>query len=181
VSGRATSAVSGEVSVVTFAGKVTPLEAGALTDVFSNPSWLARKGALLGLDVECTKAAVDLQNLRDPDADAIVSAAMETLRCAAGADCALLALLDEKGERFEKLTLARPEAAEFPAEALRGMELAQFPFLASRFDHLRLTEYRDTAAPGRDRKPGPALRAGRGVAHAPTRRRCTDPRALRER
>jgi diguanylate cyclase (GGDEF)-like protein/PAS domain S-box-containing protein len=138
---------------VTFAGKVTPLEAGALTDVFSNPSWLARKGALLGLDVECTKAAVDLQNLREPDADAVVSAALETLRCAAGADCALLALLDDKGERFDKLTLARPETAEFPAEALRGMELAQFPFLASRFDHLRLTEYRDTAAPGRE---GPA-------------------------
>src|SRR5690606_6657701 len=30
------------------------------------------------------------------------------------------------------------------------MELAQFPFLASRFEHLRLTQYRDTGEPGRE-------------------------------
>jgi hypothetical protein len=92
------SAEQGEDSVVSFAGKkAPPLEPGSLTDVFSNPSWLARKGAVLGLDVECTKAAVDLQNLSDATADAVIGAALETLRSAAGADCAFLVLLDTAG------------------------------------------------------------------------------------
>ena len=80
-------------------GKITPLEAGAQTDVFTNPSWLARKGAVLGLDVECTKAAVDLQNLRQANAEDVVAAALETLRCATGSDCAFLARLEDSGER----------------------------------------------------------------------------------
>ncbi|HUG72963.1 MAG TPA: EAL domain-containing protein [Steroidobacteraceae bacterium] len=136
---------------MSFAGKkAPPLEPGSLTDVFSNPSWLARKGAVLGLDVECTKAAVDLQNLSDTTADAVIGAALETLRSAAGADCAFLVLLDTAGERFDKLIVAKPEPMQFPDDALRGTELASFPFLASRFDHLRLTEYRDTSFPGRE-------------------------------
>ena len=86
-------------------GKVTPLEAGALTDVFSNPSWLARQGAVLGLDVQCTKTAVDLQNLRSSNADEVVAAALETLRSATASDCAFLARLTAGGERFGTVTI----------------------------------------------------------------------------
>ena len=57
---------------MSFAGKVTPLDAGAMTDVFANPSALARKGEAVGLDLRCTKAAIDLQNMRDPDADEVI-------------------------------------------------------------------------------------------------------------
>jgi diguanylate cyclase (GGDEF)-like protein/PAS domain S-box-containing protein len=129
--------------------KTSPQEPGSLTDVFSNPSWLARKGAVLGLDAECTKAAVDLQNMGEATADAVISASLEVLRSAAAADCAFFAQLDTPRERFDKLIVAKPEVMQLPVEALRGMELTSLPFLASRFTHLRLTEYRDTSVPGR--------------------------------
>ncbi len=131
--------------------QVVPLDPTA-TDVFGDAAWAARKGMVLGLDVECTKAAVDLQILNASNRDAVVAAALETLRRSGGADVAFLALLDESGERFNRLTLApaQPATDVFRANELRGAELAQFPFLASRFEHLRLTEYRDTAVSGRE-------------------------------
>ncbi len=132
------------------AGKVTPLEAGALTDVFANPAWLERTGPVLGIDIEFIKAAIDLQNLREPDSDEMVAAGLEVLRNAAGVEVAFLATLDGAGERFEKLILARGEGVDFTGEALDGMALQDFPFLASRFDHLRFTTYRDTHSPGRE-------------------------------
>jgi diguanylate cyclase (GGDEF)-like protein/PAS domain S-box-containing protein len=159
-------AASGEVSIVSRAGKVTPLEAGALTDVFANPSWLVRQGAVLGLDMECTKAAVDLQNLRAPAADAVIDSALETLRRAAGADFAFLAQLDAAGERFDRLTVARAEDLEFQGASLHGTELQEFPFLASRFEHLRLTEYRDTSTPGREGAEEAAQLAALGLRSA---------------
>ncbi len=122
------------------------------TDVFGGASWAAREGMVLGLDFECTKAAVDLQNLTAGNQDEVVAAALEILRRSGGADVAILALLDEAGERFDRLKLAQLQSVTgaFHSSELRGAELAQFPFLASRFDHLRLTEYRDTSSPGRE-------------------------------
>ncbi len=129
--------------------QVLPIDTGA-SDVFQSPFWLSRKGAGLGLDVECTKAAVDLQNLTERTSDTVIATTLETLRRATGADLAFVALLDEPGERFASTSLARGEAVVADPAALKGAELAQFPFLLSRFDHLRLTEYRDTAQPGRE-------------------------------
>jgi GAF domain-containing protein len=132
--------------------KVSPVDAGA-SDVFDSSFWASRKGAGLGLDVECTKAAVDLQNLTERTSENVVATTLETLRRATGADIAFVALLDEPGERFASTTVVRGEAVVGDPAALKGVELAQFPFLQGRFDHLRLTEYRDTSQPGRE---GPA-------------------------
>ncbi len=147
--------------------QVAPLDPTA-TDVFGDAAWAARKGMVLGLDVECTKAAVDLQILTAANQDAVVAAALETLRRSGGADVAFLALLDESGERFNRLTLAQAQPATdvFHANELRGAELAQFPFLASRFEHLRLTEYRDTAVPGREDPAEARQLAGLGLSSA---------------
>ena len=128
---------------------VSPVDPAA-TDVFAGALWDSRRGIVLGLDVECTKAAVDLQNLVADTQDAILAAALETLRRAAGADVAFLALLDEPGERFERLTVAQAADGPFHVDELRSAELSRFPFLASRFEHLRLTEYRDTSVSGRE-------------------------------
>ncbi len=129
--------------------QVLPVDPGA-SDVFSSAVWSSRKGAGLGLDVECTKAAVDLQNLSERTSESVIATALETLRRATGADLAFMALLDEPGQHFASTTSARGEAVVCDPSALKGVELAQFPFLASRFEHLRLTEYRDTAQPGRE-------------------------------
>jgi diguanylate cyclase (GGDEF)-like protein/PAS domain S-box-containing protein len=142
---------------------VSPVDPAA-TDVFAGALWDARRGIVLGLDVECTKAAVDLQNLAADTQDAILAAALETLRRAAGADVAFLALLDEPGERFERLTVAQAADGPFHVDELRSAELSRFPFLASRFEHLRLTEYRDTSVSGREDPDETGRIAGLGLS-----------------
>jgi diguanylate cyclase (GGDEF)-like protein/PAS domain S-box-containing protein len=129
--------------------QVLPVDAGA-SDVFAGPVWSARRGAGLGLDVECTKAAVDLQSLSERTSDMVISTTLETLRRASGADLAFLALLDDAGEQFASTVAARGDGVTADPAALKGRELAQFPYLQSRFEHLRLTEYRDTSQPGRE-------------------------------
>jgi hypothetical protein len=64
----------------------------------ASPFGSLRKGAGLGLDVECTKAAVDLQNLTERSSSTVVATSLETLRRATGADLALVAMLDAAGE-----------------------------------------------------------------------------------
>ncbi len=129
--------------------RVLPVDTGA-SDVFTGPFWSSRKGAGLGLDVECTKAAVDLQNLSDRTSEIVISTALETLRRATGADLSFLALLEDGGERFASTVCARGDAVTVDPSAFVGRELAQFPYLQSRFEHLRRTEYRDTSQPGRE-------------------------------
>src|SRR5689334_17923427 len=121
--------------------RVSPADIGA-TDIFASPFAAGRPGTGLGLDVECTKAAVDLQNMAAQTSEGVICASLDTLRRATGADGAFLALLDANADRFEKITTIADEASPSGATALEGEELAHFPFLASRFDHLRLTEYR---------------------------------------
>jgi GAF domain-containing protein len=133
------------------------------TDVFADALWAARRGVGIGLDVDSTKAAVDLQNLTERNADAVITAALETLRRTTNADVAWFALLVPAGERFERVTVAQVEIGRFRIDAIRGKELARFPFLAARFEHLRLTEYRDTAVPGREDPVETANLAAMGV------------------
>jgi len=127
---------------------VSPADVAA-SDVF-NPHVAGRLGAGLGLDVECTKAAVDLQNMVPQTADVVIQGSLETLRRATGADTAFVARLDDNGEGFARITVAGAEGLTPGAQGLSGEPLTSFPFLASRFDHLRLTEYRDTGSPQRE-------------------------------
>lgn len=122
------------------------------TDVFASTHWEARRDVVLGLDMECTKAAVDLQNFSANTRDAIVAAGLETLRRSAGAEVAFLALLDDDASRFGPIEIAQDPGSPFRPDELRGTELAQLPFLASRFEPMRLTEYSDTSLslPGRE-------------------------------
>jgi GAF domain-containing protein len=145
--------------------QVTSADLGA-TDVFASPLWSARKDAGLGLDVECTKAAVDLQNLTTQTSDSIVASSLETLRRATAADVAVLAMLDDAGARFDRVTFSRGEAVSCDPQGLAQQLLADFPFLASRFEHLRLTEYRDTDKPTREEPAEAGRLASLGLASA---------------
>jgi PAS domain S-box-containing protein len=142
--------------------RVSPADIGT-TDIFASPFSAGRPGSGLGLDVECTKAAVDLQNMAAPTSEGVIRTSLDTLRRATAADGAFLALLDSNADRFEKVTTTVETSHAGPA-ALDGEELANFPFLASRFDHLRLTEYRDTARPGREDPAEAARWAGMGFS-----------------
>ncbi len=140
-------------------GKPGPLDAGFMTGVCADPSGSPRVGA----EIECTKAVIDLANLRKGDSDEVIAAALDVLRRAAGAECAALARLDESGEHFCQPVIATDPRSGTDLDALAGLELAQFPQLAARFEHLHLVELGDTADPGREARADAAQFAALGL------------------
>ena len=103
-----------------------------------------------GVDVACTRIAVELQNLARDSADDAIQRCLEAFRDATSADAAFIAFLDEGGEHFQSVVSARGSFAQCHPEALRGTPLASLPWVSSRLEHLRLSEFRDTASPRKE-------------------------------
>src|SRR3989440_12720377 len=73
------------------------------SDILSADAWTGRvPKPVLGMDVVCTKIAVDFQNMRRDGVDECVRRNLELLRGATGSDCAFLAALntDRKSTRL---------------------------------------------------------------------------------
>ena len=61
------------------------------SDILSADAWTGRTPKpVLGMDVVCTKIAVDFQNMRKESVDECLRRNLELLRGASGADCAFL-------------------------------------------------------------------------------------------
>ena len=103
-----------------------------------------------GIDVVCTRIAIELQNLDRDTVDAGIRRALETFRDAASADAAFVLQLDASGQHIESVTCARGQFAQCHPEALRGAATTSLPWVHSRLDHLQLSEFRDTAAPRKE-------------------------------
>jgi diguanylate cyclase (GGDEF)-like protein/PAS domain S-box-containing protein len=121
------------------------------SDILSPGVWSA-KGArsTLGIDVACTKIAVDLQMMKQATADACIKQSLLTLRESTGVDSSFLMLLSADGKTFESVHAAHSALVHGRLEAMRGESLQAYAWLRSRLDHLRLSEVRDTAAPRRE-------------------------------
>src|SRR5580658_7936496 len=118
------------------------------SDVLSPQFWTGRaERAGPGIDVGCTKIAVDLQNMTRDSADDCVRRSLETFRDSTSADAAFAIFLDSSGNHIESVLCARGHFAQCHPEALRGVAIESLPWLYSRLDHLRLSEFRDTASP----------------------------------
>ncbi len=121
------------------------------SDILSPGVWTARGGRpTIGLDVACTKIAVDLQTMRAENAEACLKASLLTLRESIGADTAFLVLLSADGDTIETVHAAHSALVQCRVEAMRGESLERYPWLRGRLDHLRLSELRDTATPRRE-------------------------------
>ncbi|MGC4027483.1 MAG: EAL domain-containing protein [Steroidobacteraceae bacterium] len=136
------------------------------SDVLLAQQWTPRGGAGLTLDVACTKAAVDLQNLTPQAGEAVIAASIETLRDAAEAQGAFLAMFAVGTLEVESVAVARGSQGLPLLEQFRGRILAELPFLTSRLNHLRLTEYQDTALPRREEPAEAASLARLGISSA---------------
>jgi diguanylate cyclase (GGDEF)-like protein/PAS domain S-box-containing protein len=124
------------------------------SDILSPGVWSARSGrTAIGLDVACTKIAVDLQTMRADTAEASLKASLLTLRESTAADTAFLLLLTADGRAIETVHAAHGSIVQSRIEAMRGESLEPYPWLRARLDHLRLSEVRDCAAPRRDQMP----------------------------
>ena len=118
------------------------------SDILSADAWNGRTPKpVLGLDVACTKIAVDFQNMRRPAVDETIRRNLELLREAIQCDCAFAAVYDTEERTIQDIQVARSAFAQCRPEALRGESLDKFPWLKSRSEHLRLSELRDTSAP----------------------------------
>jgi diguanylate cyclase (GGDEF)-like protein/PAS domain S-box-containing protein len=117
------------------------------------PSHAGQPRRKAGLDVLLTKAAIDLQNLSNEHADALLRLNLEALREAAGLDALLIASFDSEHTVIEHVVGATGLFATFNPETLRGEQLERFPYLRNRLEHLRVVEIRDTSQPRPDLAP----------------------------
>jgi diguanylate cyclase (GGDEF)-like protein/PAS domain S-box-containing protein len=123
------------------------------SDILSPQTWPKQRGGLrplLGLDVICTKIAVDFQSMTAENALGTIVAKMESLREAARVDTAFHMELDLEAAAFGEIQVARGMLVTGNPEQLRGQPLDSMPWLRSRLAPLRVSELRDTSEPRAD-------------------------------
>src|SRR5437773_2401171 len=121
------------------------------SDILSADAWTGRvPKPVLGMDVVCTKIAVDFQNMRRDGVDECVRRDLELLRGATGSDCAFLAALNTEDSTIADVQVARSAFAQCRPEGLTGSGLEAFPWLKGRLENLRLSELRDSSAPRKE-------------------------------
>src|SRR6185437_1096336 len=121
------------------------------SDILSADAWTGRAPKpVLGMDVACTKIAVDFQNMRRETVDECIRRNLELLREATASDCAFLVVLRREELVVEDVQVARSAFAQCRPEGLLGASMDSFPWLKSRLDHLRLSELRDTGSVRRE-------------------------------
>ena len=117
------------------------------SDILAPQTWQPQAPRpALGIDIACTKVAVDFQNLTAANADPVIRQNLEILRESTATDVVFLALFDGAGERIDSIAAARSVITECRPEALRGESLDSLPWVRSRLEHIRLVEFRDTTA-----------------------------------
>ncbi len=117
------------------------------SDILSPKLWQPPTSRpVLGVDITCTKVAVDFQNLTAANADAVIRQNLEILREATGTDVVFLALFDNPGAFIDSVAASRSVFAGCRPEALRGKSLDELPWIRSRLEHVRIVEFRDTHA-----------------------------------
>ena len=136
----------------------------AASDILSPQTW-PRRGTrpAAGLDVICTKIAVDFQAMTALNAIDTLSVNLELLREATRVDAAFHIALDADLATLGDIKVARGMMATGNPEQLRGQSLDVLPWLRSRMAPLRVSEMRDTGAPRDDQIDDAALWCHLGI------------------
>jgi len=100
-----------------------------------------------GLDLICTKVAVDFQDLQTETLEERLSAGLQALTETSGADAVFVALLSAGGDTFESVYSGRATFSACNPEVLKDRSLAEFPWLRGHLKHMRILEICDTADP----------------------------------
>jgi diguanylate cyclase (GGDEF)-like protein/PAS domain S-box-containing protein len=128
------------------------------SDILSPQTW-PRRGlkAPAGLDVICTKIAVDFQTMTAATTLDTIIVNLELLREATRVDTAFHVALDAELGLISEVQVARGMLATGNPEQLRGQSLDELPWLQSRLAPLRVSELRDTGAPREDQAEDAAV------------------------
>jgi diguanylate cyclase (GGDEF)-like protein/PAS domain S-box-containing protein len=105
------------------------------------------RGMAPGLELTCTKLAVDFQSLTIETVPARLTAGLQSLTEACGVDSVFVALLDDASDSFEQIYAGRSTFSACNPEVLKDRQLADFPWIKGRLEHLRLLEIKDTSKP----------------------------------
>jgi diguanylate cyclase (GGDEF)-like protein/PAS domain S-box-containing protein len=134
------------------------------SDILSPQTW-PRRGAppTVGLDVICTKIAVDFQTMTAATALDTIIVNLELLREATRVDAAFHIALDPELGQIGDVQVARGMLATGNPEQLRGQSMDELPWLQARLAPLRVSEMRDTGAPRDDQAVDAALWSHLGV------------------
>jgi diguanylate cyclase (GGDEF)-like protein/PAS domain S-box-containing protein len=134
------------------------------SDVLAPQFWTGKtERAAPGLDMACTKIAVDFQNLTRETAEECIGRSLAILREAASADVAFVAFLDQSGAKFESVPTVTGQFVPCHPEELKGRSFSDLPWLGERVEHLKLSELRDTAKPRREQTADAQLFSGLGL------------------
>jgi diguanylate cyclase (GGDEF)-like protein/PAS domain S-box-containing protein len=134
------------------------------SDVLAPHTWRYRASRpAVGLDVICTKIAVDLQTMTAASAADCISTNLELLRQATRTDTAFHLGLDTEGGIIAEVHSARGMLSTGNPEQLRGQSLDSMPWLRTRLAPLRVSEIRDTSQPRTDQVEDAALWANLGI------------------
>src|SRR5450432_3456537 len=134
------------------------------SDILSPQTWPKRDARpTVGLDVICTKIAVDFQTMTAATAADTIIVNLELLREATRVDTAFHMALDSEQGLIGEVQVARGMLATGNPEQLRGQSLDVLPWLRSRLAHLRASELRDTAAPRDDQTEDAQLWSHLGI------------------
>src|SRR6202789_2753944 len=134
------------------------------SDILSPQTWPKRgTRPAVGLDVICTKIAVDFQSMTAVTAPEVIGANLELLREATRTDAAFHIRIDAESGQFADIQVARGMLATGNPEQLRGQSLEDFPWLQSRLAPLRVSELRNTANPRGDQSEDAAAWSHLGI------------------
>jgi diguanylate cyclase (GGDEF)-like protein/PAS domain S-box-containing protein len=134
------------------------------SDILSPQTW-PRRGVKppAGLDVICTKIAVDFQTMTAATTLDTIIVNLELLREATHVDTAFHVALDAELGVISEVQVARGMLATGNPEQLRGQSLDDLPWLQSRLAPLRVSELRDTGAPREDQAEDAAVWSHLGI------------------
>src|SRR5579872_7174447 len=128
------------------------------SDILSPQTW-PKRGArpAVGLDVICTKIAVDFQTMTAATTLDTIIVNLELLREATRVDTAFHIALDAELGVIGDVQVARGMLTTGNPEQLRGQSMDELPWLQSRLAPLRVSELRDTSAPRDDQADDAAV------------------------
>src|ERR1700750_971574 len=111
------------------------------SDILSPQTWPKRgTRPAVGLDVICTKIAVDFQSMTAVTALEIIGVNLELLREATHTDATFHIRIDADSGQFTDIQVARGMLTTGNPEQLRGQSLDALPWLQSRLAPLRVSE-----------------------------------------
>ena len=121
------------------------------SDILAPQHWAPSSSRLaFGLDVTCTKIALDFQNLEPRTAETVLRQNLDLLRDATGTDAVFLATYDRDGETIQSIEASKGLFVAASPEVLRGQPLADFSWIRERLTHTRVLEIRDTLTARRE-------------------------------